>query len=171
MEQIDPAEIPLRDIHLPEPISWWPLAPGWWAILGALILLGFLGWIYWRFKKNAQQRFVAAEIERIRLAFANHNNHHTFAKDLSMLARQVALLHGSPKRDEAGAVGQSWLDYWQQRIPETEIDPEELAKALTIAPYRSGETLNVEKILAAFKAASSNKSARTSPAQGLGPSS
>ena len=23
----------LRDIHLPEPISWWPLAPGWWIVI------------------------------------------------------------------------------------------------------------------------------------------
>ena len=23
----------LRDIQLPEPISWWPLAPGWWVLI------------------------------------------------------------------------------------------------------------------------------------------
>ncbi|MDB9952467.1 DUF4381 domain-containing protein [Porticoccaceae bacterium] len=33
----------LRDIHLPETISWWPLAPGWWVLI---ILLGLVtGWI------------------------------------------------------------------------------------------------------------------------------
>ena len=24
----------LRDIHLPEAVSWWPLAPGWWVLAG-----------------------------------------------------------------------------------------------------------------------------------------
>jgi hypothetical protein len=36
----------LRDIHLPETISWWPLAPGWWVLI---ILLGLVtGWIIFK---------------------------------------------------------------------------------------------------------------------------
>ena len=30
---MDPQQIPLRDLHLPEAISWWPLAPGWWLLI------------------------------------------------------------------------------------------------------------------------------------------
>lgn len=26
----------LRDIHLPEPVAWWPLAFGWWVLIGLL---------------------------------------------------------------------------------------------------------------------------------------
>ena len=36
----------LRDIHLPETISWWPLASGWWVLI---ILLGLVtGWIIFK---------------------------------------------------------------------------------------------------------------------------
>lgn len=39
----------LRDIHLPEPISWWPLAPGWWlVIIGGCLLLGWLITLFYR---------------------------------------------------------------------------------------------------------------------------
>ena len=30
---MDPQQIPLRDLHLPDAISWWPLAPGWWLAI------------------------------------------------------------------------------------------------------------------------------------------
>jgi len=29
----------LRDIHLPGAVTLWPLAPGWWLILGGLLAL------------------------------------------------------------------------------------------------------------------------------------
>jgi len=39
----------LRDIHLPEAVSWWPLAPGWW-VLGALLVAGlaYTGHFLWQ---------------------------------------------------------------------------------------------------------------------------
>jgi hypothetical protein len=39
----------LRDIHLPEAVSWWPLAPGWW-VLGALLVAGlaYTGHFFWQ---------------------------------------------------------------------------------------------------------------------------
>ncbi|KAF1686461.1 hypothetical protein B1992_07880 [Pseudoxanthomonas broegbernensis] len=35
---MDPARLPLRDVHLPPPPSWWPPAPGWWWLGGAVLL-------------------------------------------------------------------------------------------------------------------------------------
>jgi hypothetical protein len=41
-----PAGPHLRDIHLPPPAGWWPLAPGWWILIGIALLL--LTWLAWR---------------------------------------------------------------------------------------------------------------------------
>jgi hypothetical protein len=63
----------LADIHLPEAVSFWPPAPGWWIL--ALILLGialFLGRkvvLYARLKKICAHAL--AELDRCYLAYAD----------------------------------------------------------------------------------------------------
>ena len=61
--------LPLRDIHLPDPIGWWPLAPGWWGVLG-LVLLIISGIFWWRRKKHRRNStpWQAALTELDRLA-------------------------------------------------------------------------------------------------------
>lgn len=39
----------LRDITVPEAVSWWPLAPGWWLLIGLLMAsLAYAGWRLWQ---------------------------------------------------------------------------------------------------------------------------
>ena len=40
-QTVDFTQLPLRDIHLPGLIAWWPPAPGWW-IVAALLLAGLV---------------------------------------------------------------------------------------------------------------------------------
>ena len=56
---MDPTQIPLRDLHLPDLIGTWPLAPGWWVLI-ALLAAGLLwlareGYRKWRFNAPNDQ--------------------------------------------------------------------------------------------------------------------
>ena len=61
---MDETTLPLRDLHLPDPIGWWPLAPGWWFVLvlvaGGLAYLASLALKKWR--HNAPRRFSLREL-------------------------------------------------------------------------------------------------------------
>jgi hypothetical protein len=59
--------LPLRDIHLPEPVSWWPPAPGWWLLLIciAVIIAGIVLFRKIR-KRRLLKRTVLAELDIIR---------------------------------------------------------------------------------------------------------
>ena len=37
--------LPLRDVHEGVAPAWWPPAPGWWLLLGAIMIVAtLLGW-------------------------------------------------------------------------------------------------------------------------------
>ena len=59
-------DLPLRDIELPEAISWWPLAPGWWLLLMVVLTLGFLAIYCLRKKTRTKTGVIAAGFTAIR---------------------------------------------------------------------------------------------------------
>ena len=105
MEPIDPAEIPLRDIYLPEPISWWPLAPGWWIIIGGLFALAILGFLAWRFYARRQVRRAERALASIEQRYQSHRDDHQLARELSVWARQFALLQTTPNTSGTNSIG------------------------------------------------------------------
>tara|TARA_B110000003_G_scaffold144431_1_gene145497 strand:- start:1948 stop:2457 length:510 start_codon:yes stop_codon:yes gene_type:complete len=58
----------LRDIQLPEPISWWPLALGWWVLI--VLAVGVLGWVglllIRRYRANLYRRQAIHKLAQIK---------------------------------------------------------------------------------------------------------
>lgn len=50
-----PADLVLRDVHLPAAPAWWPLAPGWWVLAGVLGLVLLL-LLLWQWRRNRRRR-------------------------------------------------------------------------------------------------------------------
>jgi hypothetical protein len=127
-----PTDLPLRDIHLPAPVSWWPLAPGWWVSLALLLVSGVLLAWWWRGAPTRRARRAALdELAAIESDFARHNDGHACAKALSRLLRRLALLAGDVRAARSsGASLQSVL----AGLHKTPLPPE-LLELVREAPY------------------------------------
>lgn len=101
--------LPLKDIHLPPDVSVWPLASGWWLLIGLIlfcIVSGF--WIYRLLKRRAGLRAA----NKLLLAIANDSQQTDQQKltALSALLRRVAL-STAPRDQVASLNGPAWLAY------------------------------------------------------------
>ena len=103
---MDPQEIPLRGLHLPETVGWWPLAPGWWLlIILAVIAAGWLirAWLRQR-AHAAARRKALRKLEESRSAYAYHGNPVTLGAEVSELLRRTMLAY-APRAEVAGLTG------------------------------------------------------------------
>ncbi|MBD1390251.1 DUF4381 domain-containing protein [Neiella sp. HB171785] len=58
-------QLPLKDIVLAAPVSWWPLAPGWWLLIALLLLLlAWFGRQLWL--RQRAKRFAKLALERVK---------------------------------------------------------------------------------------------------------
>ncbi|WP_062270002.1 DUF4381 domain-containing protein [Endozoicomonas arenosclerae] len=102
----------LRPNHLPDPVSYWPLAPGWWIsailIITAVTLITLFVIRYIR--RNRYRRQAKHQANEIFSAFQKHQNALQFANDCNRLLKQTAL-HAYPAEQVAPLYGNSWLDF------------------------------------------------------------
>jgi len=99
----------LKDIHLPEGVSLWPLAPGWYVIiillLALLVFFGIIGFKKYRQIKKRQtiiQLFTTLENNYL----SNQNNE--ALSEVSILLKKIAIMqfpHKNPER----LYGEKWL--------------------------------------------------------------
>ncbi|MES3008094.1 MAG: DUF4381 domain-containing protein [Pseudomonadota bacterium] len=125
MDSTDPLS-QLADIHLPEPVGLWPLAPGWWILLvivliTAAILLRryYAGWKQRRICsfaireldkcvnefRAAKAADAQADVDLLKLNFVN---------EVNAVLRRVALKH-FPQELPASLSGDQWITYLRDK--------------------------------------------------------
>lgn len=134
---MDESALPLRDLHLPDPVGWWPLAPGWWFILllvaGGLVYLAWLALEKWR--HNAPRRFALRQLARYEVEYLQHRNPVTLGRQLSELLRRSMLAY-APRANVAGLTGEAWLQWLDSGMAVPYFHTEG-GKSLLELPYRN----------------------------------
>lgn len=108
----------LRDIHLPQSVSWWPPAPGWW-LLALLLLVGLAiaaRWLWLRYQRSAYRRTGAAELEQLFASWQNSADTSAFLQQLNALLKRIAL-YSFPGADVASMNGTRWTDFLDRQWP------------------------------------------------------
>ena len=132
MNPIDFSQIPLRDIHLPGAIGWWPPAPGWWILLAVVVAAAVLAFLRYRshFRERAALRALMLALERL----AEGAEPAQCLQQISMIVRRFAMSVSERADAVAGLTGERWLKYLDSRWNRAEFVSGS-GRALAVAPY------------------------------------
>jgi hypothetical protein len=112
----DIASIPIRDIHLPESVSWWPLAPGWWITLGLLVLAAAVVYILKVVKERRQlAKQSMEEFSLLVSRYQQDRDARNLLSNISQLLRRISITQYE-ERDVAGLTGTAWLQFLDETM-------------------------------------------------------
>ncbi len=107
---MNPALQQLKDIHLPERISSWPWALGWYVLL-ALILL-CMSWVsFWIYKRHLHARAKKKALSLLDTyvhEYEKNQDAQWMSAQLSELLKRVALVY-FPREEVASIHGEEWV--------------------------------------------------------------
>lgn len=137
---MDPLQIPIRDLHLPTDIGWWPFTPAWWVMI-AIAVIG-LGWLLRKYSaavaRGAPRRHALRQFERLVADYRQHRNAVEFGAELSELLRRTMLAYAT-RHEVAGLTGEAWLQWLDQDLDEP-LFQEGAGKIMIELPYRDMES-------------------------------
>lgn len=110
-------ELPLRDIHLPNAVSWWPLATGWWVFIICLILLLLTALYFFYLKPKtvkppAYKKIALHQLQSLRQICQQSNSRECLSEISSLLRRTAISFY--PREQVASLTGMAWINTLNQ---------------------------------------------------------
>ena len=125
----------LRDIHVPDPISWWPIAPGWYGLVVLMLLFLFAGFWGRRIYRRGEAKREGLRLLLIYEKQAQQGDSSAvICAQVTELLRRVALVY-FPRQDIAGLQGDDWIMFLNQTGKRTDFM--RVRKLLLETPYQS----------------------------------
>ncbi|MBI4893026.1 MAG: DUF4381 domain-containing protein [Acidobacteria bacterium] len=108
----------LRDIQVPDAVSWMPQTDAWYVLFGlaavVILLAAIRFWVRW--KRNAYRREALKELEVIEAQCAHESGRLAGLPRIPELVRKTALAAYS-RQQVAGLSGDKWLSYLEKTAP------------------------------------------------------
>jgi hypothetical protein len=127
----------LADIHLPEAVTYWPPAPGWWILsLAILVAAIYLGRHYQQVRTQQKiLQYALAELDQCYQQYTMAENKADsepklrFVNQFNSVLRRVALWH-YPDSNAASLGGDAWVAFIREKGNSSHLDTE-MADALS----------------------------------------
>jgi hypothetical protein len=140
-------QLPLRDIHLPDAVAWWPPAIGWWLLpLLIIAVYFFMRWLIKRLRYKPMNKRVQIEFAQIQQAYKQQRDQQQLVADISVLLRRSCISYKN-RNSSASLTGDAWI-HMLNSISAVKL-PDSIAQALLSAPYRRQVDIDADELLAA----------------------
>jgi hypothetical protein len=144
MNPTDYSQLPLRDIHLPAAIGWWPPAPGWWIVFG-IVVAGF-ALAGWRYHRSFRERAALKSLRAVARTLAEGGAPAACVQRISMILRRFAMSVAGSK-PVAGLTGDAWLHFLDSRWDRDEFSAG-IGRVLIYGPYAPPERVSAADVSA-----------------------
>lgn len=140
----------LRDIHLPDAITWWPPAIGWWILLILIIAAFiFIPKLYRRMTYAPLNKVANITFQNIVAEYKENNNDSTFVIETSQFLRQIAMTYYD-RKEVAQLTGDKWIQALNNLI-EQDYFSDDIIQTLVNAPYQKNINIDTEQLINAVQ--------------------
>jgi len=143
-------QLQLRDIHMPDAPSIWPLAPGWWVLIVLALIVTYFLYKYWK-KQHKKKQLIALmqqQLTMIHDEFRVNKDKHKLAVAVSDLLKRFVrfVLKDSTA---TSLTGQQWIDYLNSKTNGDAFS--QFTLPLTQAQYIQSPDFDVPSLIAAVR--------------------
>lgn len=145
MKSSDPASLQnLNDIVLPATVGWWPLATGWYVLIGFLLIA--LAWFSYRslrrWTNNGYRRAALHELQLLEERIQQPEARDASLRQIPGLLKRTAL-SVYPRSQVASLTGKDWFHFLNSTA-KNPLFPEAITDTLNTVSYSTGELGSID---------------------------
>ncbi|MBV1883849.1 MAG: DUF4381 domain-containing protein [Pseudomonadales bacterium] len=141
-----PVVVNLRDIHLPDPVSFFPLPVAWWVLLVVVLCVVVCVLYFLMYARKKMLRYALVELDELQFYQSQQTQQDSdTVMALGVLMKRYAQCQ-FPRNQVAHLWGQSWLAFLRSTSSSGQFDGDRGAAAIRL-PYQKAVSSEEAKVL------------------------